>query len=136
MCAVERAVEIEVDIAVPLFRGHLAHFAEDALAGIVDQDVERGKAAVASLKKSADLLEAGDVAGEAENSAQGLHFLGGALGGCGIAAADSHRSALPQQALGYGSADSTCASCDNRGPAAQWLHIVDCTGIREDQPGK
>ena len=51
--AIEGAVEIEVDIAMPLFGGHFADLFEAALAGVVDQDVEPAEFAIDGSEEGA-----------------------------------------------------------------------------------
>jgi len=99
---VERPVQIEIDIAVPLLRRHLGHLAEDPFPGVVDQNVQPAEFPVHSLEQLADPLYLGDVRGIPGDPPQRLHLADRPLHRFNPPPADSHRRSLAQQPLGNG----------------------------------
>ena len=112
--AVEGSIEVEIDVAVPIFHRHLADFPEDTETGIVDEDVEAAEGVVNGFEERADLVGAADIGGMAEDFAASAEFGAGALDGFFGSAAESNGGALVQQAFDDGPADSAGAAGDER----------------------
>ena len=121
--AVERAIQIEIDIAVPLLRRHLRHLVEDPFAGVVDENIEPAEFPVHGLEEFADLLNPGDIRGMTGDPPQRLHLADRPLDRFAAAPADGDRRSLAQQSLGDGAPDPPRAAGDHGDLARKWFHI-------------
>src|ERR1039457_5070303 len=111
--AVECAVQVEVDVAAPLLRRHLAHLAEHPFAGIVYQDVQATEFAFHRLEEPAHLIYLSDVRGLPEDSPQRLHAGDGRIHRVLAAPAEGHRRAFAEQPFGDGTPDAACTARHN-----------------------
>src|SRR5215469_18223795 len=58
---VERPIQVQFNIAVPVLVGHVRHFAEDPFAGVVYQYVQRAEFAIDGSEKLSHCLYLSDV---------------------------------------------------------------------------
>src|SRR5262249_20390094 len=67
--AVERAIQIQVDVAMPFFRRHFTYFAKDALARIVHEDVAMAEGGIHTLEEALDIVRTSHIGRRTEDFA-------------------------------------------------------------------
>lgn len=113
MRTVERSVQIQIDVAMPLLGRQVRNFSKSALAGVINQYVEPSQFCIHRLEKLSYRIHPTHVRGPPEDPSERLHFLHGAAHRFAGTPANRDRDSLAQQVLGDGAPDSARAARDN-----------------------
>ena len=89
-CAIERTVQVQVDIAMPVFGRHLANLFEHCSPGVVHKNVQPPEFPVDRFKEPAHFTRLRDVGAHPENPAQRAQFAHRPVGGFLCAPAQRH----------------------------------------------